>query len=145
MASLNSVHLIGNAGKDPDTKFTQGGMAITRISLATTDSRKDKDGNRTETTDWHNLVFFGKLAEVAGEYLKKGSQFSVQGRIKYGKYDDKEGVTRYTTDINVDSLQLLGKKEGGQQAERPQRQAPAQQQVPADQFNDDDFKDDIPF
>lgn len=134
---INKVILVGNLGNDPETKYSQGGMAITRISLATTSVRKDKDGNQQEDTQWHRVVFFGKLAEIAGEYLRKGSQCYVEGSIRYDKYE-KDGVEKYTTDIIGDQMQMLGHREGGErpQSSRPQRQAP---QKPADDFADDDL------
>lgn len=138
---INKVILVGNLGNDPETKYSQGGMAITRISLATTSVRKDKDGNQQEDTQWHRVVFFGKLAEIAGEYLRKGSQCYVEGSIRYDKYE-KDGVEKYTTDIIGDQMQMLGHREGGErpQSSRPQRQAP-QSQAPVDDFQDSD----IPF
>lgn len=139
---INKVILVGNLGNDPDTKYTQGGMAITRISLATTSVRKDKDGNQQERTEWHRVVFFGKLGEIAGEYLRKGGQCYVEGSIRYDKYTDAAGVEKYSTYIIADELQLLGGKgEGGgerQASARPQRAAAPQ---PADDFQDDD----VPF
>ncbi len=123
---INKVILVGNLGNDPDVKYTQGGMAITRISLATTSVRKDKDGNQQERTEWHRVVFFGKLAEIAGEYLRKGSSIYVEGSIRYDKYTGQDGVEKYSTDIVADEMQMLGgRQEGG---ERPQRQqAPGQE------------------
>ncbi len=111
---INKVILVGNLGDDPDTKYTQGGMAITRVSLATTSVRKDKDGNQVEKTEWHRVMFFGKLAEIAGEYLRKGSQVYVEGSIRYGKYTDREGVERYSTDIAADQMQMIGGRGDGQ-------------------------------
>lgn len=141
---INKVILVGNLGNDPETKYTQGGMAITRASIATTSVRKDKDGNQQERTEWHRVVFFGKLGEIAGEYLKKGSQVYVEGSIKYDKYE-KEGQDVYTTDIIVNDLQMLGGRESGassgaQQRQRPQR-AQEQQVAQTSDFADDD----IPF
>ena len=142
---INKVILVGNLGNDPDTKYTQGGMAITRISLATTSVRKDKDDNKVERTEWHRVVFFGKLAEIAGEYLKKGSQCYVEGSIRYDKYTDKDGTEKYSTDIVADELQMLGGRgEGGerQASARPQRAAAPQAEPAGDlPFQDDD----IPF
>jgi single-strand DNA-binding protein len=153
---INKVILVGNLGNDPDTKYTQGGMAITRISLATTSVRKDKDGNQQERTEWHRVVFFGKLGEIAGEYLRKGSSVYVEGSLRYDKYTGQDGVEKYSTDIIADEMQMLGgKSEGGGGGDRPQRSAPAQrqdssaprrqqpatQQAPMDDFADDD----IPF
>lgn len=139
----NIVILVGNLGNDPDVKYTQGGMAITTISLATTSSRKDKEGNQTEKTEWHRVKLFGKLGEIAGEYLKKGSQVFIRGRIEYGSYE-KDGATVYTTDIIADEMQMLGgKSDGGERQERrPQRTAAP---TPAANLGDDFADDDIPF
>jgi single-strand DNA-binding protein len=170
---VNKVILVGNLGNDPDTKYTQGGMAVTRISLATTSVRNDKDGNKQERTEWHRVVFFGKLGEIAGEYLRKGSQCYVEGEIRYDKYTGQDGVEKYTTDIVANEMQMLGGRgDGGgggggggnyERGNRPQRSAgggggdapqqrgpapsrqsaPQQQQRPAPM---DDFSDDdIPF
>ena len=162
---VNKVILVGNLGNDPEVKYTQGGMAITRVSLATTSVRKDKDGNQQETTQWHRVTFFGKLGEIAGEYLKKGSQVYVEGEIRYDKYTGQDGVEKYSTDIIANEMQMLGgKSEGGgggqrsggeyqqrgsggdRQAARP---APAQRRDPAPSkpasFDDVPFDDDIPF
>ncbi len=151
---INKVILVGNLGNDPDTKYTQGGMAITKISLATTSVRKDKDGNQQERTEWHRVTFFGKLGEIAGEYLRKGSQCYIEGSIRYDKYTDKEGVEKYSTDIIADEMQMLGGRgegrgEPAERSERPTRSAPPQRrdnapqprQAPVDDFADDD----IPF
>ena len=104
---INKVILVGNLGNDPDTKYTQGGMAITTLSVATTTSRKDKEGNFQEKTEWHRVKLFGKTAEVAAEYLKKGRQVYIEGRLEYGSYE-KDGVKHYTTDILCDDMQMLG-------------------------------------
>ncbi|MCD9028197.1 single-stranded DNA-binding protein [Luteimonas sp. BDR2-5] len=160
---INKVILVGNLGNDPDIKYTQSGMAVTRISLATTSVRKDRDGNTQERTEWHRVVFFGKLGEIAGEYLRKGSQVYVEGSIRYDKYTGQDGVEKYSTDIIADEMQMLGGRgEGGgggggnyERAARPQRPersdapaaqqqrrpAPQQQPAPMDDFSDDD----IPF
>ena len=127
---INKVILVGNLGNDPDVKYTQSGMAITRISLATTSVRKDNDGNQQERTEWHRVVFFGKLGEIAGEYLRKGSQVYVEGEIRYDKFTGQDGVEKYTTDIVANEMQMLGGRgEGGGGGgggygggERPQRQ-----------------------
>lgn len=160
---VNKVILLGNLGNDPDVKYTQGGMAIGTLSVATTYSRKDKDGNFQEKTEWHRVKLFGKTAEVAGEYLKKGRQVYIEGRIEYGSYE-KDGVKHYTTDIIGEDMQMLGSGdgqrsgggEGGAQrsgggyggGDRPQR-APAQRRDPAPAkpagFDDVPFDDDIPF
>ncbi|MGV8930928.1 MAG: single-stranded DNA-binding protein [Luteimonas sp.] len=157
---INKVILVGNLGNDPETKYTQGGMAITKISLATSSVRKDKDGNQQERTEWHRVTFFGKLGEIAGEYLKKGSQCYVEGSIRYDKYTGSDGVEKYSTDIIGDEMQMLGGRGegggsssggGGERAARPasrqesapQRSAPQRpsQPAPSDDFSDDD----IPF
>ncbi|WP_369980374.1 single-stranded DNA-binding protein [Xanthomonas bundabergensis] len=132
---INKVILVGNLGNDPDTKYTQAGMAITRISLATTSVRKDKDGNQQERTEWHRVVFFGKLGEIAGEYLRKGSSVYVEGSIRYDKYTGQDGVEKYSTDIVADEMQMLGGREGGGGGgmgggDRPQRSAPPRQERP---------------
>ena len=130
---INKVILVGNLGNDPDTKYTQAGMAITRISLATTSVRKDRDGNNQERTEWHRVVFFGKLGEIAGEYLRKGSQVYVEGELRYDKYTGQDGVEKYSTDIVANEMQMLGGRgEGGGGGnfggERPQRQSAPRQQ-----------------
>lgn len=149
---VNKVILVGNLGNDPETKYTQGGMAITTISVATTSQRKDKDGEKVEKTEWHRVKLFGKLGEIAGEHLRKGSQCYLEGRIEYGSYD-KDGVKHYTTDIIADEMQMLGgKSEGGGQSGgssgsrggAPQRERPAPATNPAPAQNDF-ADDDIPF
>ena len=110
---VNKVILVGNLGNDPEVKYIQGGMAICRISLATTSVRKDRDGNQQERTEWHRVVFFGKLGEIAGEYLRKGSQVYVEGSLRYDKYTGQDGVEKYTTDIVADDMQMLGSRGGG--------------------------------
>ncbi len=150
---INKVILVGNLGNDPETKYTQGGMAITKISLATTSVRKDKDGNSQENTQWHRVTFFGKLGEIAGEYLRKGSQCYVEGEIRYDKYTGSDGVEKYSTDIVANEMQMLGgrgegntsssgSRGGAPQRERPQRATDAP--PPMDDFQDDDM-DQIPF
>ena len=130
---INKVILVCNLGNDPDTKYTQAGMAITRVSLATTSMRKDREGNNQERTEWHRVVFFGKLGEIAGEYLRKGSQVYVEGELRYDKYTGQDGVEKYSTDIVANEMQMLGGRGegggGGMGGDRPQRtQAPRQQQ-----------------
>ena len=113
MASVNKVILVGNLGKDPETRYTADGAAITNITLATTDSWKDKaTGERKEQTEWHRVAFFGRLAEIAGEYLKKGRSVYVEGRLRTRKWQDKEGQDRYTTEVVADVMQMLGSREG---------------------------------
>ena len=145
---VNKVILLGNLGNDPDVKYTQGGMAIASLSVATTYARKDKDGQLQEKTEWHRVKLFGKTAEVAGEYLKKGRQVYIEGRIEYGKYTDKDGNEKYTTDIIGEDMQMLGgNPDGGQQRQPAQRREPAQRPAPAPAkgFDDVPFDDDIPF
>ena len=156
---VNKVILVGNLGNDPDVKYTQGGMAITTLSLATTSVRKDRDGNQQEKTEWHRVKLFGKLGEIAGEYLRKGRQVYIEGRIEYGSYE-KDGVKHYTTDIVGDEMQMLGGGgEGGgagaggggrseSRGERPQRSTPQRREAPAAakaEFSEDFADDDIPF
>ena len=113
MASVNKVILIGNLGADPETRYLPSGDAVTNIRIATTDTWKDKSGEKQEHTEWHRIAFFGKLAEIAGEYLKKGSPVYVEGRIRTRKWQDKEGQERYSTEIVADRMQLLGARGGG--------------------------------
>ena len=159
---INKVILVGNLGNDPEVKYSQAGMAITSISLATTSVRKDKEGNTQERTEWHRVKFFGKLGEIAGEYLRKGSQVYVEGSIRYDKFTGQDGVEKYFTDIVADEMQMLGgrgeggggngaggggyergprqQREGGAPPQR--RQAPVEREpVPQDSIDDDD----IPF
>src|SRR5712691_1511549 len=112
MASVNKVIIIGNLGRDPETRYMPDGGAITNISVATTDKWKDKAGEMQEKTEWHRVAFFGKLAEIAGEYLKKGSQVYVEGRLQTRKWQDKEGQDKYTTEIVADRMQMLGSRAG---------------------------------
>ena len=111
MASVNKVILLGNLGRDPETRYMPSGDAITTISVATTDTWKDKTtGEKKETTEWHRVTFFGKLAEIAGQYLKKGSSVYVEGSIRTRKYTDQNGVEKYATDIRADTMQMVGGK-----------------------------------
>jgi single-strand DNA-binding protein len=161
---VNKVILVGNLGADPDVRYTAGGGAITTIKVATSESWKDKQtGEQQERTEWHRVKFFGRLAEIAGEYLKKGRQVYIEGSIRTDKYTDKEGVERYATDIIANEMQLLGSNPGGSDGgmgggggsraggERPQRSAPpssAGQSRPEPRREappPDDFEDDIPF
>src|ERR1041384_2500013 len=114
MASVNKVIIVGNLGADPETKYLPSGDAVTNIRVATTDRWKDKQSGETkEATEWHRIAFFGRLAEVAGEYLKKGSQVYVEGSLRTRKWQDKEGQDRYSTEIRADTMQMLGRREGG--------------------------------
>lgn len=113
MASVNKVILVGNLGRDPETRYTPDGAAICNVSIATTSQWKDKaSGERKEETEWHRVTFYGRLAEIAGEYLKKGRSVYVEGRLKTRKYKDKEGIEKYATDIIADQMQMLGGREG---------------------------------
>lgn len=145
---INKVILIGNVGGDPETRYMPNGNAVTNITLATTDSWKDKQTSQLqERTEWSRIVFFGKVAEIAGEYLRKGSQCYIEGRLQTREWE-KDGVKRYTTEVVVDmggTMQLLGgKSEGGERQAAPQHQA-APQQRPAAPAPADDFDDMIPF
>jgi single-strand DNA-binding protein len=115
MASINKVILIGNLGRDPETRYSPDGAAMTNISVATTSQWKDKaTGEKREETEWHRVAFFGRLAEIAGEYLRKGSQVYIEGRLRTRKWQDKEtGQDRYSTEIVADVMQMLGSRQGG--------------------------------
>jgi len=113
MASVNKVILVGNLGKDPEVRYMPNGEAVCNFSIATTDSWKDKAGAKQERTEWHNIVMYRKLAEIAGEYLKKGRPVYVEGRLQTRKWQTKEGQDRYTTEIIADQMQMLGGREGG--------------------------------
>ncbi|MGL4640175.1 MAG: single-stranded DNA-binding protein [Shewanella sp.] len=150
MASVNKVILLGNCGRDPEIRYMPSGGAVGNISIATTSKRKDKtSGETVEDTQWHRVQFFDRLAEIVGEYVKKGAPLYVEGRLKYGKYTDKDGIERNTVDIIATEMQLLGSREQSA-APRPaatpsqQRQAPK----PAPQGGGsgfDDMESDIPF
>ncbi len=138
---LNKVTLIGRLGSDPEVRYMPTGGAVTNVSLATTRRWKDRStGDRREETEWHRIVFFNRLAEVAGEYLKKGSQVYVEGRIQTNKWQDKEGHDRYTTEIIADQMQMLGSKNEGVQG-----QAVSPTAEPSSGTSSDPFDDDIPF
>src|SRR5437763_11718548 len=153
MASVNKVILVGNLGRDPETRYMPDGAAITNASLATSYQWTDKaSGEKKEETEWHRIVFRGRLAEIAGEYLKKGSQVYVEGRLRTRKWQDKEGQDRYTTEIVADTMQMLGSRAGSgepraeamSRAEaKPAAAAGATAKKPAGKF--DDMEDDIPF
>jgi single-strand DNA-binding protein len=154
MASVNKVIIVGNLGADPETRYLPSGEAVTNIRVATTDRWKDKQsGELKEATEWHRIAFFGRLATVAGEYLKKGSQVYVEGSLRTRKWQDKDGQDRYSTEIRGDVMQMLGRREGGGEpraesapatkAAGAQGAAPAAAKKPAGKF--DDLEDDIPF
>lgn len=111
MASVNKVILVGNLGKDPDLRFMPNSDAVCNFSIATTENWKNKDGQKQEKTEWHNIVIYRKLAEIAGEYLKKGRPVYVEGRLQTRKWQDKDGNDRYTTEVVADSMQMLGSKD----------------------------------
>jgi len=165
MASVNKVILLGNLGRDPETRYTTGGDAVTNLRIATTETWKDKSGEKQEKTEWHSVVLFGRQAEIAGEYLKKGRSVYIEGRLQTRKYTDKEGVEKYSTEIVGDRMQLLGSGRdasagaggaGGGDAEFSSGPAtrgggreagggaPKSGGAPAKK-NVDDFDDDIPF
>ena len=152
MASLNKVILIGNLGKDPETRYMTNGDAVTNITIATSESWKDKaTGEKQEKTEWHRVTFYRRLAEIAGEYLKKGSQVYVEGRLETRKWQDKEGKDRYTTEVIANEMQMLGSR-GGMGApsndgdeERPRGAAPGKASSGKSGAKFDDFEDDIPF
>ena len=161
MASVNKVILVGNCGRDPEIRYLPSGQAVANVSVATTSRRKDRNSGETvEDTQWHRVTFYDRLAEIAGEYVKKGRPIYVEGRLKYGKYTDQSGVERNTVDIIATEMQLLGGREGmggpsgggddeGRRAPPParpaaaaSRPAPAARPAPSGL---DDLDDDIPF
>lgn len=159
MASVNKVILIGNLGADPESRYTVNQEAVTNIRIATTDVWKDKNGEKQERTEWHRVVFFGKLAEIAAEYLRKGSQVYVEGSLRTRKWQDKDGQDRYTTEIVAERMQMLGSRGGGTAPFDGDRatgtstavgggsvlKAGAQKTSPATSGGFEDFEDDIPF
>ena len=168
MASVNKVIIVGNLGKDPEVRYAPSGSAICSITVATSRQWKDKtSGERQEETEWHRITFFDRMAEIAGEYLKKGRSVYVEGRLKTRKYTDKDGVEKYATDIIATEMQLLGGRETGAggggggdmdtsearapaaaRSAPPQRSAPAPRTAPAAKTTNtgfDDMDDDIPF
>jgi single-strand DNA-binding protein len=163
MASVNKVILIGNLGRDPETRYTTGGDAVTNLRIATTETWKDKAGEKQEKTEWHTVVLFGRQAEIAGEYLKKGRSVYIEGRLQTRKYTDKDGHEKYSTEVVGDRMQLLGSREGGgaggaggdvefASAAPPARREGGGGGAPragggagTAKKNADDFDDDIPF
>src|SRR5512146_98270 len=153
MASVNKVILVGNLGRDPETRYMPDGAALTNVSVATSYQWADKaSGEKKEEAEWHRVVFRARLAEIAGEYLKKGSQIYVEGRLRTRKWQDKEGQDRYTTEIVADTMKMLGSRSGaGEPRSEPPREAAAPgaaepkaaAKKPAGKF--DDMEDDIPF
>jgi single-strand DNA-binding protein len=157
MASVNKVILVGNLGRDPETRYSPDGAAITTVSIATTNRWKDKtSGELKEETEWHRVVFFSRLAEIAGEYLRKGKPVYVEGRLKTRKWTDKDGHEKYTTEVIAENMQLLGSREGGGagpsdmdeggRAPRESGSRPAQRPAAKEPAaNIADMDDDIPF
>ncbi|NDB45183.1 MAG: single-stranded DNA-binding protein [Betaproteobacteria bacterium] len=163
MASVNKVILIGNCGRDPEIRYLPSGQAVANISIATTSRRKDRNtGETVEDTQWHRVTFYDRLAEIAGEYVKKGRPIYIEGRLKYGKYTDQAGVEKNTVDIIATEMQLLGGREGmggpsgGDEdggapsrrpaaAPRPAASAPANRPAAKPASGFDDMDDDIPF
>lgn len=138
MASVNKAILIGNLGKDPEMRYLPSGEAVATFSVATTETWKDKSGSKQERTDWHRVEFIGKLAEVCGEYLKKGAPVYVEGRIQYDKWTDKENVEKTMTKIRGDRMQMIGSRDAGErQLQKTEQEQPRSKL--------DDFDDDIPF
>jgi single-strand DNA-binding protein len=134
MASVNKVILVGNLTRDPEVRFMPNGEAVCNFSIATTDTWKDKAGAKQERTEYHNIVMYRKLAEIAGEYLKKGSSAYIEGRLQTRKWQTKEGQDRYTTEIISDQMQMLGKRPDGESVNTQHQDAPSNNQ-------DDDFGD----
>ena len=160
MASVNKVILLGNLGRDPETRYTTGGDAVTNLNIATSEQWKDKNGEKQERTEWHRVVLFGRQAEIAGEYLKKGRSVYIEGRLQTRKYTDKDGVEKYSTEIVGDRMQLIGGARegggsgggdaefgsgGGAPSRRPQGGGGAAPGGGGGRKGTDDFDDDIPF
>lgn len=164
MASVNKVILIGNLGRDPEMRYMPSGDAIANFSIATTETWKDKSGEKQEKTEWHRISMFGRLAEIAGEYLKKGSSVYIEGRLQTRKWQNKEGQDQYTTEVVANEMKMLGGRSGGntfevmdkepsggasrpaRSAERSSSSSEGSAAKPAARKDDfDDFGDDIPF
>jgi single-strand DNA-binding protein len=144
MASVNKAILLGNLGRDPEMRYSASGDAIASFSIATTETWKDKGGQKQEKTEWHRITAFGKLAEIAGEYLKKGSSVYVEGRIQSNEYTDKEGVEKVSYGVVIDKLQMLGGKQADSEARQPaQTKQQSNEQKAGSGF--DDFEDEIGF
>ena len=160
MASVNKVIIVGNLGRDPEVRYTPNGSAVCNVSVATTRTWKNKDsGDKSEETEWHRVVFYDKLAEIAGEYLKKGRSVYVEGRLKTRKWQDKDGVEKYTTEIIAEEMKMLGGREGmgggaddggepsgyGNRQQPASRPAAAAKAAPKSSTGFDNMDDDIPF
>lgn len=149
MAGVNKVILVGNLGKDPEVRYLENGTAVANFPLATSESYKDKDGNRIDQTEWHNIVVWRKLAEIAENFLKKGSQIYVEGKLRTRSWDDQQGNKRYTTEVVADNFTMLGRKDentgtgvvndSNQNYSKPASNTPAQANNPAEE------EDDLPF
>ena len=148
---VNKVILVGNCDKDPETKYMPSGGAVTNVSIATSESWKDKQSGETkERTEWHNIVFFNRLAEIVGEYVRKGSQIYVEGALRTRKWQDKSGQDRYTTEVVASEMQMLGSRQGGGDSYAPAQSSndsysSNQSKKPAASVVEDGFDDDIPF
>jgi single-strand DNA-binding protein len=151
---INKVILVGNLGADPETRYTASGSAVTRIRVATSESWRDKQsGENQERTEWHRVVFFSRLAEIAGEYLRKGSQVYIEGSLRTNKWQDQSGQDRYTTEIIANEMQMLGSRggdsagssSGGFRDSQPSRQQKPASKAPAQEAEDSFTDDDIPF
>ncbi len=143
MASVNKAIIIGNLGKDPEVRYSASGVAVCNVSVATTRAWKTKEGEKQEETEWHRVVFYDKLAEIPGEYLKKGRPVYVEGRLKTRKWQDKDGVDKYTTEIVCDHMQMLGARDDAPAERKVEKVPPKQAQKQGGGF--DSMDDDIPF
>lgn len=143
MASVNKAIIIGNLGKDPEVRYSASGVAVCNVSVATTRAWKTKEGEKQEETEWHRVVFYDKLAEIAGEYLKKGRPVYVEGRLKTRKWQDKDGVDKYTTEIVCDHMQMLGARDDAPAEKKVEKAQPKHAQKHGGGF--DSMDDDIPF
>ena len=145
MAGINKVILVGRLGKDPETKYMPSGDAVTSFSIATSENWKDKQsGEKREKTEWHNIVAFRRLGEICGEYLRKGSQVYIEGKLQTRKWQDKNGNDRYTTEIVANEMQMLGGRSSGD-SYAPAQESRASKPEPAAAMVEDSFDDDIPF
>ena len=143
MASVNKTIILGNLGRDPEMRYLPSGEAVANLAIATTEKYKDKQGQQQEHTEWHRVSFFGKVGEVCGQYLHKGSQVYIEGSLRTRKYTDKDGVDKYATEIRGERMQMLGGKQDGERKESTPAPKPRQESAPAGSFAD--FESDIPF
>lgn len=143
MSSVNKAIILGRVGKDPEIRYMPNGEAVANFSIATSETWKDKSGEKQEKTEWHNITAYRKLAEIIGEYVKKGSLIYIEGRIQTRKWQDKEGKDRYTTEIVADEMQMLSGKQESAQESKPKAQPAQQAPGSGDKF--DTFDDNIPF